>query len=171
MEFFNAINTRISTRDYDPEKPVKKEILTKILDAGIIAPTAANRQPLRFLLVSSAEMLEKVRPCYHREWFKQAPHVLIVLGKKDEAWVRSADGYNAVETDATIAMDHMILAAHALGVSTCWIAAFDNEILRNALELNENDVVFSITPLGYPKNDKKPINKIRRPFDEIVSFI
>lgn len=171
MEFFETLNTRISTRDYDPSKPVSKEVLIKILEAGNIAPTAANKQPFRFLLVSSNKMLEKVRPCYHREWFKQAPHILVIVGKNDEAWVRKTDRYNSVETDVTIAMDHMILAAHALGVSSCWIAAFDNEILRDALNLNDNEVVYSITPLGYPKNSSQKINKIRKQLDEVAVFL
>ena len=98
MEFNDLIHTRESIRDYDPEKPVKKEVLNKILDAGRMAPSACNYQPWEFLVVESPQMLEKVRTCYHRPWFKDAPHILIVLGFKDKAWVRGFDGYNSIES-------------------------------------------------------------------------
>ena len=172
MEFTELINQRVSVRNFDRNKPVEKEILIKILDAGRIAPSAANLQPWKFILVSSEEMLEKVRPCYHRQWFKEAPHILIVKGFKDEAWVRSYDGYNALETDLTIAMDHMILAAENEGVGTCWIAAFDPETLKNALSLKPNEYVFAITPLGYQSDDYIRSNKkSRKTLNEIVEFI
>lgn len=172
MDFFEVINSRSSVRNYDPNKPVEKDILLKILEAGRIAPSAANRQPWKFLIVSSETMLEKIRKCYHRPWYKEAPHVLIVLGNKKNSWVRKDDGYNALETDLTIAMDHMILAAHSVGVSTCWIAAFDNSVLRNELKLTEDEVVYAITPLGYPHKDfDQTSEKIRKPLEDVIEFI
>ncbi len=172
MDFFEVVGTRTSIRDYDPGKPVPKETLIRILEAGRLAPSAANRQPWKFLVISSEEMLDKVRACYHRSWFKDAPHILAVIGNKDDAWVRKDDGYNAIETDLTIAMDHLILAAHASGVATCWIAAFDNKILRDALELKDNQIVYAITPLGYPhKSHRVDQTKTRKTIDEIVEFI
>ena len=146
MEYTDLIRTRESVRNYDPSRQVPKEILERILDAGRLAPSARNIQPWKFLVISSDKMLAKVRSCYSRDWFKDAPHVLIVLGLKDQAWVRSYDGYNSVETDVTIAMTHLILAAENEGVGTCWIEAYDPVLLKKALNLNENKVVFGITP-------------------------
>ena len=172
MEYFDLISGRESVRDYEPDKKVEKSILTKIANAGRLAPSAANRQPWKFLIISSAEMLQKVRPCYHREWFKQAPHILIAVGDNSKSWIRKTDDYNFVETDLAIAMDHMILAAEAEGVGTCWISAFDNKILREALQLANNEIVYSITPLGY-QNDgyQKKGDKIRKAFKEVVEFV
>ncbi len=172
MNFYELIKGRESIRKYDPEIPVEKEKLERILNAGRLAPSAANRQPWKFLLVSSPEILNKVRNCYERNWLKYAPHILVVVGNRNEAWVRKYDGYNSLETDLTIAMDHIILAAESEGVATCWIAAFDPEKLRTAINLNENEQVFAITPLGYPKADfKKKGIKDRKSFDEVVKFI
>lgn len=172
MRFFDLINSRISVRNYDPDKTINKDTLMKIAEAGRVAPSAANRQPWKFIFISSNEMLNKVRKCYHRQWFKDAPHILVVVGNYEEAWVRQADGYNSLETDLTIAMDHMILAAESLGIGTCWIAAFDNEILRESLQLQKNEIVYSITPLGYPTDGYiKNTNKIRKSMDEVVQFI
>ena len=172
MDFFELINTRESIRDYDPEAIIKKEVLLRIINAGRIAPSASNKQPWKFLVISSREMLEKIRPCYHRDWFKDAPHILIVLGDKSSSWVRKKDGYNSIETDLTIAMDHIILAAETVGVATCWISAFDNELLRTALQLTDSQIVFNITPLGYPRHGfQKKSDKTRKSIEEVVEFL
>jgi nitroreductase len=172
MEFYNLTSSRESVRNYDPYRPVAKEILERILDAGRLAPSACNIQPYKFLVISSPEKLEKVRACYNREWFKEAPHILIIIGLQDQAWKRSYDGYNSVETDVAIALTHIILAAENEGVGTCWIAAYNPVILREALNLNENQLIFGITPLGYPKPGfiKAP-NKKRKPLGDIVEFL
>lgn len=172
MEFNELIRSRESIRNYDPDKPVPLEILMKILDAGRMAPSACNIQPWKFLIISSPGMLEKVRACYHREWFKNAPQVLIVLGLKHEAWNRSFDGYNFIETDVAIAMTYLVLAAENEGVGTCWVAHYDPKILKEAINPGKDEVIFAITPLGYPKNGfQKEGNKKRKPLDDIAEFL
>jgi nitroreductase len=172
MEYSDLIKMRRSIRDYDPGRPVPEELLERILDAGRIAPSACNYQPWKFLVISSPAMLEKVRRCYSKDWFANAPHILVIKGLKDHAWVRSYDGYNSLETDVAIAMTHIILAATNEGVGTCWIAAFDPYVLREALELNDKEVVYCITPLGYPmKADQKSSEKRRKQAGEIVEYL
>jgi nitroreductase len=72
MEFNDVIHKRESVRNYDPSRPVDKDTLNRILEAGRLAPSAANYQPWEFWLISSPEMLEKVRPCYARQWLHDA---------------------------------------------------------------------------------------------------
>lgn len=171
MDLLNLIKQRESIRNYDPGRTVEKNILYNILDAGRLAPSAANLQPWKFLLISSPEMLEKVRLAYPRPWFVQAPHILIVKGLRTLAWQR-ADGYNSLETDLTIAMDHMILTAESFGLGTCWVANFDDKLLRRILNMQPDEVIFAITPLGYPaKNFVKKGNKLRKSLDETVEFL
>lgn len=172
MEFYDLIGTRESIRNYDPQKKVSGEVLGRILNAGRLAPSAVNYQPWKFKVISSPYMLEKVRACYGRSWFRDAPHILIVTGSRDKAWNRSFDGYNSIETDLAIAMTHLILAAENEGVATCWIAHYDPALLVKALDLKDNEEVFSITPLGYPKDDfRKLMKKNRKPLEEIVEFL
>ncbi|MGL1902201.1 MAG: nitroreductase family protein [Fibrobacterales bacterium] len=171
MDFYTLISQRRSIRSYRPDKPVPQEVMERIISAGIVAPTAANRQPWRAIVVESEDMLHEVRECYHRDWFKRAPQIVVVVGDKDVAW-RRGDGYNAVETDVTIVMDHMILAAEYEGVGTCWIAAFDTATLYNALNLAENEVVYAVTPMGYPEEGWSPKpGPIRRSINEVVTFL
>lgn len=172
MGFYELIRSRESIRSYDPAKPVDEAVIYRILEAGRLAPSAANRQPWRFLVISSREMLDRVRPCYLRPWFQEAPHVLIVVGSVNESWVRGSDGYNSIETDLTIAMDHMILAAEYEGVATCWIAAFDPVILKKALAIKDSERIFAITPLGYPKEGfVKKGDKQRKPLNEVARIL
>lgn len=172
MEFNDLIRIRESVRNYDPHRPVPPEVIERILDAGRLAPSACNIQPWKFLVVSSQEMLEKVRASYLRDWFRDAPHILVILGLKDQAWKRSYDGYNSIETDVAIAMTHMILAAENEGVGACWIEAYNPAILREALNAGENQVIFGITPLGYPKSGySKKNQKQRKSLDDITEFL
>jgi len=172
MNIHELIAHRESIRNYDPDRPVDKTTLHQILEAGRLAPSAANRQPWEFIVVQSPEALSRIRTCYPRSWFQDAPQVLVVAGFRDQAWVREFDGYNALETDLTIAMDHMILAADAEGVGTCWIAHFDPECLRKAVGLQAGQEVFAITPLGYsrPEFARKGV-KSRKPLEAIVRYL
>jgi nitroreductase len=172
MEFNELIRIRESIRSYDPDRPVPEEVLKRILDAGRLAPSANNCQPWKFILVSSPAMLEKVKACYKREWLQTALHILVVLGVRNQAWNRKYDGYNSVETDVTIAMTHILLAAENEGVGTCWIAAFDPEMLKEAIRPDANQEIYGLMPLGYPKPGfRKVSSKIRKSLEEIVEYI
>ena len=97
----------------------------------------------------------------------QAPLVLAMIAVPDEAWRRS-DGKPYDEVDATIAMDHLVLAATALGLGTCWIAAFDPAAAREVLGLPEGVEPIAFTPLGRP--DKPSAATGRRPLEELVRY-
>lgn len=172
MEFYALIKARYSVRSYDSQKEIEKEKLLRILDAGRMAPSAANRQPWKFLVIQTPKMLDKFRTLYPARWFAQANTIIVVKGNKTDAWVRTADGYNAIETDLTIAMDHIILAAANEGLATCWIAAFDPDKLKEVLELTDDEVVFAITPIGYAGEDLGATRpKTRKAMDEVVEWI
>jgi nitroreductase len=171
MDFWEVIEGRESVRDYDPDRPIDKTLILRILEAGRIAPSAANLQPWRFIVVSSPEKLEEVRKCYPGAWFHEAPHILVVTGRPKDAWKRK-DGYNSIETDLTIALDHIVLAAESLGVGTCWVEAYDEPTLRKATGMTDDEKVFSITPMGYPRvGYQKRRIKPRKPLEDITRFI
>ena len=171
MEFSELIKYRESVRDYDPDRPVPKETLQRILTAGQMAPSAGNRQPWEFIVVSSGAYLSRVRECYGKSWFKDAPHILAVKGFRENAWVHPKSGHNSIETDLAIAMDHIILAAADQGVGTCWIIAFDPECLREALDVKENEIIYCITPLGYPNSGYQRREKNRKELKTVVKFL
>jgi len=171
-DFHTLVRDRESIRDYDPSRPLDEAVIRRILEAGRLAPSAANRQPWRFLVVSSPQMLSRVREAYTQPWFCDAPHVLVVKGRRRDAWTRKKDGYNSLETDLTIAMDHMILAAESEGVATCWIANFDPDVLSEALSLESDETVFAVTPLGHPpRGFTKKRDKKRKSLEEVAEFL
>jgi nitroreductase len=167
MEFMELLEKRYSVRAY-ASAPVKEEKLRTILDAAILAPTAANRQSFRMIVVKTEGRQKELRRIYGRDWFIQAPLVICACAAKDEAWIRK-DGKNYAEVDATIAFTHLILAARDLGLGTCWIAAFDPAAARKVLDLPPDLEPVAFTPLGYPADEWKP--KKRRPVSELVKFI
>lgn len=171
MNFNELVRLRSSIRGYEPDKAVEKDKLLRILEAGRMAPSAKNNQPWTFVVITSAEVLKEVHTAYARDWFWQAPVVIVVKGRREDAWERKYDNYNALETDLTIAMDHIILAATAEGLGTCWIAAFEPEILHKALGLKPEEVVFALTPLGYPsEKGLMVVPKVRKPLSSIVEW-
>lgn len=171
MDFMEVVKNRMSCRAYLPDKEIPREVLEKIAEAGRAAPSACNLQPWRLLFFTSPERLKEVQNCYAGRWVDNAPCMLAVVGSRSSAWVRP-DGYNSLETDLTIVMDHLILAAENYGVSSCWIAAFDNAALRKTLGLKQDEEVFAITPLGYAAKAKAEVKRTRRKeLSEVAEFI
>lgn len=171
MSFYDLVAERCSIRSFEKNNPVPEDVMKRILDAGRLAPSGKNLQPWSFIVVSSPGMLEKIHPCYSRDWIRSAPHLLVVKGKRSGAWHRAKDGYTSLETDLAIAMDHMILAAAWEGVGSCWIAAFDRDILYGALGLTDDEEIFAFTPLGYATVDYQPVPKNRKPLEEVAVFL
>jgi len=167
MDFLELVEKRYSVRAYQ-DRPVEEAKLQKILEAARLAPTAANRQPFRLIVVSTQGRQEALRRIYSRDWFVQAPIIIGICAVASEAWVRR-DGRNYAVVDATIAMDHLILAAANLGLGTCWVAAFDEKAAREVLAIPAEWDPVAFTPLGYPADEWKP--KKRRPLSEVLKKI
>lgn len=148
MDFFEVIESRRSVRSYKND-PVEEEKLDLILKAGAAAPTACNYQPFRVLVIPTAGREAELRKIYDKAWFAAAPLVLLVCALPGSAWSRR-DGKSYADVDATIAMDHMILAAAAQGLGSCWIANFDPSAARELLGLEPDWEPLALTPIGYP---------------------
>lgn len=172
MNYYDLVKLRHSVRKYNADKTIDKEVLLRILNAARLAPSAHNNQPWTFMVISSTEVLEKVHQAYERDWLKQAPMVIAIKGRKSEAWHRKFDEYQSLETDLTIAMDHLIMAATQEGLGTCWIAAFEPKKLASALKLKEDEEVYAITPLGYPADEPLVVKeKTRKELKDIVEWL
>ncbi|MCX7817907.1 MAG: nitroreductase family protein [Kiritimatiellae bacterium] len=156
---------RVSVRGYRPD-PVPEDLLRRVLETARMAPSAANRQPWRIVVARSEARRRAIARAYPRDWLLTAPLILVVAVEPAAAWVRAEDGWNAAECDGAILMTHLILAAAAEGLGTCWISAFSPSKLREALPLPPGCVPYAITPLGYPADAGRP--KQRKPLSEIV---
>lgn len=167
MDFQCLVQARYSVRRYTSQ-PVEQEQLEAVLTAARLAPTAANYQPFRLYVLPTTGRESELRKVYDREWFVQAPLVIAICTLPSRAWVRR-DGKNYSDVDATIAMDHLILAAANLGLGTCWVAAFDPAAARRVLQAREGEEPLAFTPLGYPGDQPGP--KLRKPLAELVRYL
>jgi len=167
MNVSEAIRTRRSIRRYE-KRPVEKEKLLKVLEAARLAPSAANRQPWSFIVVTDDKMKESLKSTYDRDWFISAPVIIVACASPEEAWVRR-DGEEYWKVDISIAVQNLILAAWEEGLGTCWIGAFDEGEAKRALGIPPNIRVVAMTPLGYPAEQKGPIHD-RKPLEEIIHY-
>jgi len=166
MEFYEVIEQRRSVRAYRKD-PVDEEKLKRVLNAARLAPSAANRQPLKLYVIRGEALRAKMLEAYGQQWFVDAPVIICACGRTSDAWKRS-DGKSYADVDVAIAMDHLILAAAAEGLGTCWIGAFKPDKLRALLNLPKEEDPVALTPLGYPAAAAKPTK--RKALDEIVEY-
>ncbi|MBN2162149.1 MAG: nitroreductase family protein [Pontiellaceae bacterium] len=168
MNFIELARSRCSIRKYKPE-PVSEDLLTQVLLAGSLAPTAKNLQPFQFIVVRAPEQLDALAAAYPAPFLREAPVVIVICIDPGEAWVRQRhDDRNYCEVDAAIAVDHMALAATDLGLGTCWIAAFDPDMVAAAMQLPEGVEPLLLLPLGYPAEEGR--EKSRKSLEELVRY-
>jgi nitroreductase len=167
MSLLEIAKKRYSVRSY-MDKEVEKEKLLQVLEAGRIAPSAVNFQPVHLIVITDKEEKEKVTEAYPRGWLKAAPVIIAVCGDHSQSWKRK-DGKDHCDIDAAIAIDHMTLAATDLGLGTCWICAFDSKLCHEILELPEHMEVIALLPIGYPQGERITESK-RKDLEELVSW-
>jgi nitroreductase len=166
MDYFAVVSRRFACRAYKPDM-VEDEQLARVLNCAQLAPTAANRQAIRIVVVKTEGRQDTLKRIYGRDWFVKAPYLLGICSIPNKCWVRG-DGKNYSDVDAAIVMDHMVLAAAAQGLGTCWVAAFDPVAAREVLQLDPAWEMVAFTPLGYP--DASPGPKMRKSLDELVVY-
>jgi len=167
MQFTDLIQCRYSVRAYRSD-PVGDEQLQAVLETARLAPTAANRQAFRLVLIHTSGRQEELAQIYHREWFSHAPLVICVCSIPAEAWRRASDQKSYADVDAAIVMDHITLAAADQGLGTCWIANFNPVAAREVLGLPDEVEPVVFTPLGYPADSLRP--KERKPLENIIRW-
>ncbi len=171
MNFLELAKSRFSSRDY-LNIPIENEKLLRVLEAGRVAPSAVNRQPWHFVVITKKERLKELSVVYHREWFNNAPVYIFMCGDVDKAWVRSADNKNHLDIDIAIATDHITLQASEIGLATCWICDFDVKQTKKLLNLPKNIEPIVVLTLAYPadKTDIKRHNWKRKNIKEIIHW-
>lgn len=166
MDFIKLAEQRYSVRKYD-ERAVEEEKLLSILEAGRIAPTAANLQPVRVIAVQDKANLAKIGKAAN---IYGATLALIVLADRSAAWTRPFDGKQTTDIDASIVTDHMMLEAASLGLGSVWICYFKPDILRSEFDISESLEPVNILAVGYAKDGIQPPHKDRIPLDEFVRY-
>lgn len=153
MDFLELARERYSVRKFT-KQPIEKEKLDSILKAGLLAPTACNKQPQRVLVITGDDALARLRKCTACHF--DAPAAMLVCYDKDECWKREFDGKNSGDVDASIVTTHMMLEAAQLGIGTTWVMYFIPEAVRVELEVPDNLEPVALLVMGYPAPDAKP---------------
>lgn len=164
MSFLDLVKDRYSCRAFD-RRPVEPEKLEYIMECVRLAPSAVNRQPWHFRIVSDEAARHQLWQCYGRDWFHTAPLFIVASIVHDEAWVRK-DGKRHGDIDIAIAVEHLCLAATEQGLGTCWVCNFDAALCKELLAIPGTEEPAVIIPLGYPACE--PTEKKRKSMDEIL---
>jgi len=157
MELTDCIRTRRSVRKYI-DKPIPWELVTLVLDAGRMAPSAGNLQNWRFIVVKDEGRKKKIaEAAINQSWMEKAAVHIVVVGEPEKSkafyGVRGERIYTIQNCAA--AVENMLLAAHDAGLGACWVGAFDEFLLAKAIALPDLAVPYAIMTLGYA--DEKPM--------------
>ena len=162
MDVLEAIRTRRSVREFERRR-VEREKIEKILEAGRWAPSAKNRQPWKFIVVENRDTIKRIASCTIYSFIADASLLIAVFLDKSEMVDRTKD-VQAIGA----CIQNMLLAAHSLGLGSCWIG----EILRRKEEvsriLNAPDYLelMAVIAVGYPVRKKR--TSTRRSLSEIA---
>ena len=154
-DFLELAHERYSVRQIS-SRPVEREKLDKIIEAGLIAPTAANWMPAKIFLFSSKEAKEKLDTVHHFPFVKNAPAVFVVAAVPEQAWTRPFDGHNFADVDASIVATQMMLEIHDLGLGSTWCGYFDEAKLKELFPELEGLTLIALFPVGYIEDGCEP---------------
>ena len=166
MSVLGVIKARGSIRSYK-DKPMPKQAMLEILEAARMAQSAANRQPWEFIVVTDPVIKKKlVQAAGNQSFVGEAAAVLVCLANPEES--ASVGPFEGFLIDLAIATENMVLAAWDLGIGSCWIGAYNEQKVKELLDVPRSLRVVSLLTLGYP--DERPGPKYRKKFDEIVHY-
>ncbi len=172
MNFLDLANERYSCRSFS-DRPVEKELLDKVIDAAIAAPTAVNMQPFRIWVMESEEAKAKLRESTR---FSFNAETFLVVGYQDQAgWTRKYDGRPFADIDASIVATHMMLAITDLGLATTWVGHFNAPKLKQLCPQMQDYELIAIFPIGYPSAEEagkpSPRHFERKSKDQLVETL
>jgi len=162
MSLIDVILNRRSIRRYE-KRDVPEEALAQIIEAGRQAPSAANMQPIRFIILKDHEIKKKLSTNLFNRFIKNTPVVIVGCAN-----VKALLTGKWAVVDTTIAMQNMVIAAWTLGVGSCWIGAFNEEKVKEMLRIPAKWKVVALMTLGYPAETPKQSKK--KSFEKMFSF-
>ncbi len=168
MDVFEAFRKRESSRFY-ADTAVPDDVLVNIVEAARLAPSAGNVQPWHFVIVRDEERRRRIADgCKYGKFLSESPVVIVACGDK-----KASPHWYAVDT--AIALEHIVLAATALGLGTCWIGMFNEDEIREMANLPVQFEIVALLALGYRRKKRDLWAKIlhavrpRKKLAEILS--
>lgn len=171
MEFSEVIAKRRSVRHFNARLEVSDEDVSALLEAAVSAPSAGNIQPWRFTVVRSLEARERLAAALQQRWATAAPVVIIVSVDPRPCAARYGDRGEFLYClqDTAAATENILLAAVDRGLAACWIGAFGEDAVRQAIGLQKPITPVAIIPVGYSAESAG--RPIRRPLSELTTYL
>jgi nitroreductase len=158
MEVFEAVRTVLAVRTYQ-DKPVRQDIIRRILEAGRLTGSSMNRQPWHFIVVQDSDTLRRLGAlAQYGRYIAQAPLAIVVAVEKTRFAV----------SDASRAIQSMILTAWSEGVGSNWVGFLGLSEINSLLGIPGDLDVLAILPFGYPTKDIGKGKKQRKPLSEVA---
>ena len=171
MEFSEVIAKRRSVRHLNAKLTVSDEDVKALLDAAVAAPSAGNIQPWRFFVVRSVEARERLAAALHQRWASAAPLVIVVAVDPRPCAARYGDRgeYLYSLQDTAAATENILLAAVDRGLAACWIGAFDESAVAEAIGVLAPVTPIAVLPIGYSAESAG--RPARRPLEEVTTWL
>ena len=181
MDFLEIMRQRRSCRAFDPEKSVSREDLLKIVEAGRLSPSGCNSQPWKFIVVDSPEAKEKLCDAIVVEngmtgapWRHQVSAFIIFVEQTANVMPSVVAHYHDTQRfapgDIGLACMNMCHEAHSLGLATCMIGMNDQAKMEEYFGIPQGKDVRLVLAVGYAADSNAPVNKVRKPLEEVCSF-
>ncbi len=171
MALMETVKGRRSIRKYSPEE-VPMEVVEELLEAARWAPSAGNRQPWHFYVVTEEPQRRAlVEVAGGQGFIAEAPVVIIICADAERSAEKYGDRGRSLYClqDTAAAVQNILLAAEARDLGTCWIGAFDEKACSSVLDLPANHRPVAMTPVGRKGMDPDP--RARRDLEEIVTYL
>lgn len=175
MDFLQLAMSRQSDRTYDKERPVEPEKLERILEAGLLAPSACNAQPWKMVVITDQELAQKVGKAAAglgmNKFAKDAPvHILVV---EESANITSLLGGKLKNKhfpliDIGILAAHIVLAAESEGLGSCILGWLDEKEIKRLTGIPDSKRLLLDIIIGYPAKEKR--KKIRKEKNKVISY-
>ena len=162
MSLVETVLSRRSIRRYE-KKEIQNDVLNKILEAGRQAPSAANRQPFHFIVLTDDNVKNELSKGFFNKFIKDS--AVTIVGCANIGDVLTGK-WSIVDT--TIALQNMVIAAWTMGVGSCWVGDFNEDKVKQLLKIPHKWTVVALISFGYPAEQPKPRRK--KSITELVSF-
>ncbi len=162
MQFYNVIENRTSVKKFK-NTSIDREKIDRMLNAAMMSPSWKNASSYKFIIVEEENKKNIIADAINNKTgeaaksVREAPMITVVVADPNESGVIDDKQYYLV--DGAIAMEHFILAATAEGYGTCWIAAVDENAIKDVLNIPENYRIIGLTPVGEIQEQKNHYDK------------
>src|SRR5690606_33692819 len=169
-EIWSLFDKRDSLRSFSNEV-VEEGTVQFLLQCAVTAPSNGNMQPWEFIVIRNDSVKQKIVECTfmgyfskggnHQEWIKDASVIIVACANQKRTKARYGEaGIIGSIIDVSAAVQNLLVAVAGLGLATCWVGGFDEEKLKEVLEIPSHVKPIGVLPIGFPKDSHERKNRL-----------